>query len=313
MLRRRLGSSQLELSEVALGTWGLASGAYGPVTEAQFERTLDAALDAGVTTLDMAPLWGDGRSEAVVGRRCKDRRDELEYVTRAGATREDGALVQSYEDKALEGQLDESLKRLKTDRVDLWLMHNLPEGAWAEGDVPALTERLTKAGKIRAWGASVATAAEARMALDAGARALCLPYNLLASDTLEDVADEVRAAGAGVLASSPLAYGLLSGRWSVARYFPVGDHRRDRWSRPAFEARVRHVETLRFLVRGEVSNMASAAIRYVLTNPLVTSAVVGAKAPHQATAAAEAASGGAPYLPEEDVSRVTQVLAAAGG
>ncbi|MFW6049823.1 MAG: aldo/keto reductase [Myxococcota bacterium] len=313
MRKRTVGRTELRLSQIALGTWGLAAESYGPATERDLEETVTAALETGITTFDLAPLWGDGRAERVVGRATAARRGEVQYVTRAGVTRDDEGHVQRrFDFEHLVADCDASLQRLGTDRLDLWLLHNPLDGTWDRDDWQEAPVRLKREGKIRCWGASVSTADQARRALAAGADAVCLVHNLLACDDVEDLASDLAVAGCGVLARSPLAYGLLSGTWDETRTFEADDHRRHRWTSDALRQRIRQAGTLRFLIREDIPDMASASLRFVLSNPSVTCALVGARSPAQVRAAAAAVEGPPPYLSDEDLVRVSQVLAAVG-
>ena len=166
-------------------------------------------------------------------------------------------------------------------------------------------------GKILAWGAAVNDLERARMALAAGTQVLCLAYNVLASDDLHDLSGEISVTGCGVLAHSTLAYGLLAGRWSENRRFPIGDHRQYRWNPDALRERVRQVNRLRFLVHDNVPSLASAAIRFVLANAVVTTAVVGCRTAGQLRQTVDCADG-PPYLPDDDLVKLPQVLAASG-
>ncbi len=152
---------------------------------------------------------------------------------------------------------------------------------------------------------------EARLAIGHGADAICLPVNLLASDDIEDLDADLAEANVGVLARSPLCHGLLSGRWTEYRRFADDDHRASRWTPQALAIRVRQVNQLRFLVHDDVPNLASAALRFVLSRPRVTTAILGARRPAQ-IAGVQAMAGEAPYIPEEDRVRIGQVLAASG-
>lgn len=311
MHSRTLGRTEVRLSEISLGTWGLASDAYGPPDEKRFESVVKRALDEGVTTFDCAPLWGDGSSERVVGRVTSDRRDEVQYVTRCGAVLSDGVLEHRFDPESITSDCEASLERLGTDRIDVLLLHNPPEEVLRQEEWRQALESLVEKGKIRAWGISVGDAEQARLAIGAGAQCICLVYNLLLGDDLHDLAGEISVAGCGVLVRSPLAYGLLSGRWSPERRFPPGDHRRDRWSPQALRARVQQVGSLRYLVHGKVASLSAAAIRFVLANAVVTTAVVGARTEAQIGAAA-ACSDGPPYLPDEDLIKLPEVLGASG-
>lgn len=312
MLSRSLGATDVRLSEIALGTWGLAAQSYGPVTPARFEATVTRALDVGVRTFDVAPHWGeDGASERVVGRLTASLRAECSVVTRAGHVREGAALVARTSRAALVASCEASLARLGTDRVDLLLFQGLSEDVIRGGEPAEAASELLAAGKIRAWGVCVGTATEARLALSAGAQALGLVHNVLASDLLDDLVADLAVSGAGVFVRSPLAYGLLAGAISVQSPFAEGDHRARRWDQGALERRLAAVGQLGFLVRGAIRTPAEAALRFVLANEAVTSCAVGARSPAQIASAAAAATG-APYLPEDDRVRIPQVLAALG-
>lgn len=311
MRKRTLGRTDVKLSEVSLGTWGLASPAYGTRGPQQFQQTVERALEAGVSTFDMAPTWGDGESERLVGQWTRSRRDEVEYVTRCGAVQGEEGLVMRYDPAVLKKDCEASLSRLGTDRLDLLLLHNPDEETLRREDWREAMRSLKEEGKIRAWGVSAGDAGAAARAITAGAEALCIVYNLFLDSDLHDLSGELGVTGCGILARSPLAYGLLSGRWSAYRQFPEGDHRRDRWSEQALRARVEQVHGLRFLVHGNVPSMAAAAIRFVLSNALVTTAIVGARTAAQIATAADC-SVEPPHLPEDDLAKLPRVLAKIG-
>lgn len=306
MKTRSLGRTDVRLSEITLGTWGLAEQSYGHVSPERFDLLLRAAIDAGVTTFDVAPLWGDGEAERRVGRAVAEAKIDATVVTRAGAARIDGKLWQSFTASDLIADCDASLARLGRDHVDVWLLHGPGEDVIRREEWREAVDRLDESGKIRAWGVSAGDAAEARMAITAGAQAICLPYHLLLPQELEDLATDIARAGCGVLARSPLAHGLLAGQWTASRVFAAADHRGRRWGQQAFETRLRQVEALRFLVGPDHPDLATAALRFVLTHPAVTTAMVGARSPAQVIAAVEAASG-PPFLSDDDVLRLAKV------
>lgn len=309
MQSRTLGRTDLRFSEITLGTWGLATESYGPVRTTRFDETLRAALDAGVTAFDCAPVWGD--SETRVGRMLEETKADAIVITRGGARIVDGRLQQSFDPEALIADCEASLQRLGREQIDLWLIHNPGDVTIRAGDWRPAVEQLEEDGKIRAWGMSVGDAEEARLAIDAGVSAICITHNLLAPTALDDLATDLTTHGVGVLARSPLMYGLLAGRWSEGRRFVHADHRANRWSRRAFEERIHQVEDLRFLVGPDHSDLATAAIRFVLSYPSVTSAILGARDPYQIGAAIDAADG-PPYLSDEDTLRLAKIRDASG-
>jgi len=309
MQTRTLGRTDLRMSEITLGTWGLGSGSYGSVRPERFDETLRAAVERGVNTFDTAPVWGD--AEERIGAVLEETKADALVITRGGARLVDGRLQQSFGTEELVADCEASLERLGREAIDLWLLHSpgdvtLGQDGWREA-----IERLEEDGKIRAWGVSVGDAEEARLAIDAGAQAICITFNLLAHNDLEDLADGIDDAGCGVLARSPLMYGMLAGRWAAGRRFAEDDHRYRRWHRGAFEERVRQVDALRYLVGPDHPDLATAALRFVLGQRTVTTAVLGARNPYQLGSAVDAADG-PPYLSDDDLRRLAKVRVQTG-
>jgi aryl-alcohol dehydrogenase-like predicted oxidoreductase len=308
MHTRSLGRTDLRLGEITLGTWGLAEQSYGPVTPERFDEVLNAALDAGITSFDVAPLWGDGESERRVGRALREASGETTVITRAGARRMGGKLARGFSAKELVADCESSLERLQREQIDLLLLHNPGEAVLREEGWREAIETLEQDGMIRAWGVSVGDVDEARMAIAAGAQAICMSVSLLERRGLEDLGAELAQAGCGVLARSPLAYGMLAGQWAESRVFAADDHRARRWGFAAFGARLRQVNTMRFLVGPRHPDLATAALRYVLGQPYVTTAIVGARTAMQVASAAQAADG-PPYLEDDDLARLAKLSA----
>lgn len=303
MQRRVLGKSEVELSEVALGTWGL-SGACGPVSPNLFRQTIEAALEVGVSTFDAAPLWPG--TEAMLGEVLEGTKD-VELLTRAGVRQTDDAVVASYDPDDLLRDLDASCERLRREHVDVWILHNPKAEDLANDDLWRMVETLKAEGRIRAIAAGCNDLHTARAALAHDVDALCLPHNLLSGSLVNELHDEADALGCSFIARSPLFHGLLSGKWTEYRQFARDDHRFLRWSRHALALRVRQVNRLRFLVRDEVPNLAAAALRYVLGSPNVACTVLGARRPMQIRTL-ETLVGVAPYFSEDDLLRLQGLL-----
>lgn len=314
MRRRPVGVSDLTFSEVALGTWALSGASKGrPLDGEAFDATVAAALEAGVTTFDVSPLWAGGEAESRLGNALGDTgRDEVEIIGRGGVRVQPGGEVElSHDQEALIGDCEGSLRRLGTDRIDLWLLQGLPadpgDDAWRYA-----VETLRRDGKIGYWGVSAGDPDTARRALMAGASAVCLPFNLVANDALDTLESELVVYKAGVLARSPLAYGLLALQWLETQRFPEGDHRRERWAEKDLRVRVRQTKRVRFLAKGRVGSPAEAAVRWVLTHPEVASALTGPVNARQMRDLARAGQGPTPHLPDEDLDRLDEVLVEAG-
>lgn len=310
METRSLGRTDVRLGEITLGTWGLAEQSYGHVSPERFDRIVRAAIDEGVTSFDLAPLWGDGEAERRVGRLIGEAGIEAAVITRAGVKRVDGKLRQSFASEDLIADCEASLERLGREHVDVWLLHNPGEDVLRREEWREAVDRLLEDGKIRAWGVSAGDAAEARIAIAAGAQAVCLPYNILVPHDVEDLGADLALGGCSVLARSPLAHGLLAGQWSEARLFAAADHRARRWSPQALATRIRQVNALRFLVGREHPDLATTALRFVLTHPAVATAIVGARSEAQVSSAVRAADN--PRLRDDDMVRIVKVRDAAG-
>jgi len=294
MQTRYLGRTEVRVSEIALGTWGLASGAYGSVPEARFEDTVRAAWEAGVTTFDLAPLWGHGASERITAKALGKSLKDAVLVTRVGQVESGDRLLAQFDAIAVGAAIDLSLERVGRDWIDVVLLHNPPEAAMATDRFSRGIGAAMASGKVRAWGVSTTSVNSARVAIKLGAQAVCLSFNALAPDDVEELMPMLKENAVGVLARSPLAYGLLGGRVKPGVRFGDDDHRRDRWNDASLTARLERVETLRGM--SKESDVADLALRFVLANPFVTTALVGARTPDQIRLAARAGKDGAPYL-----------------
>jgi aryl-alcohol dehydrogenase-like predicted oxidoreductase len=303
MQTRTLGRTDVRLSEISLGTWGLASGAYGAVEPSRFEAVVKKAWEVGVTTFDVAPLWGSGESEWRTAAALGDHLKEAVFVSRAGQIPEPSGPSARFDSQSIIDEVEASLKRLGREHLDVVLLHHPPAKVLQSDLFRKGIDHLIATGKIRAWGASVVTAEEGRAAMELGAGAIGVAHHLLEPDVLHDLGGGMKHHGCGAIVRSPLAYGLLAGAWSEETEFPETDHRSRRWDRRAFDVRLEQVEGMRFLVHDDVPDLATAALRFALSSPFVATVSVGARTPEQIAHAA-LASRMPPYLPDEDMARL---------
>lgn len=306
-ITRTLGDTDIKLSEICLGTWGLGDKAYGPVSESLFENTINAAIESGISTFDVAPLWGQGWAEEVVGRVLSDHDTETQIITRCGARWSGDTPEQSFSEEDITKDCERSLQRLGRESIDVLLLHDPPMELFGKEEWVNALEKLVLDGKIKAWGASCSSKDQSVAALNAGAKAICIVHNLVHHQLLTDIATDIESAGAGVLVRSPLMHGLLAGRWPGSRRFAPDDHRAERWTTAAMRVRVKHINKLRYLVHDDVINMTAAALRFALTSELVSSVMVGSRQPYQIKEAARVA-GAEVYLPKDDLDRLNSVL-----
>lgn len=307
MRKRPLGKTGLVVSELAIGTWGLAGESYGPVEEAEADRVLRRAVDMGFSVIDTADAYGGGKMEHLAGKVLKDHPDVV-IVTKGGVDRRTDPARKTFDPEYLRGAVERSCKRIGVEALPLFLLHNPTPDALHAGDAVAVVEALKKEGKIRHWGVAAGDEDVARAAIDKGAEVIELAYNLFLPIDLHRISGDIMVAGSGVLARSVLAYGLLAGTWAKDRTFPEGDHRNDRWTRMELEHRIDQLEAVRFLVKGEVHTLRGAAVRFVLANHLVSAAVLGPRTVEQLEQLVRETGGGPRYLPDDDLRQLPRAL-----
>jgi aryl-alcohol dehydrogenase-like predicted oxidoreductase len=305
--KRPLGKTGLVVSELAIGTWGLSGEPYGKLEEADAERVLRRAIDIGFSLVDTADAYGGGKMEALVGRVAKDHPD-LVIVTKGGLDRSRDPARKHFDAPFLRTAVERSLKRLGLEALPVWLLHHPTPDALHRGEAVETALELKKEGKIRAWGVAAGDEDVARAAVDKGAEVLELAYNLTHSIDLHRLSGDVMVAGCGVLARSVLAYGLLAGMWAADRTFAEGDHRNERWTRMELEHRVKQLDAVRFLVKGDVHTLRGAAVRFVLANHLVSAAVLGPRTVEQLEQLVRETGGGPRYLSDDDLRQLPRAL-----
>jgi aryl-alcohol dehydrogenase-like predicted oxidoreductase len=296
---------------MSLGTWGLSGDGYGPIDPAMQERVLARALEMGISVVETADAYGAGQMETTIGRAVAHRRDVV-VVTKGGTDRETSPPRKRFDAPYLRECVLQSSRRLDRGPIDVYLLHNPSENAVESGEaVDALLE-LKRQGLISHWGVSAGDVDVGRAAVRKGAEVLELAYSLVHSSDLHRLAGEIIVSGAGILARSTLAYGLLAGQWTAEKDFPPGDHRADRWTKPEMSRRIEQLAAIRFLVRGDVPTMRSAAVRFVLSNNIVSSAVLGPRSVEQLEAIVREVGMGPIYLSDDDLMRIPRALQAVG-
>lgn len=309
---RPLGTTGLDVAELALGTWGLSGDGYGPVSNRDAEATVRRAIELGITLFETSDAYAKGATEALLGRLLEPH-PEAQIATRHGVDRSQKPARKRFDPAYLEGALARTLERLRRPAVDVYLLHNPTEETLRNGELLAFVRGLKASGKVRCWGVSVGDAASGRAALEAEAEVIEVAYNAFHAADLASLAEEIAEARAGVLARSVLAYGLLAGLWPVTKSFPEGDHRRLRWiDAEEMATRVRQLDALRTLQGGEVFSLRGAAVRYALANHLVSAAVLGPRSVLQLEQLVREAGKGPPYLEEEKLASLPVRLAEMG-
>ena len=305
----------MRVSEISLGTWAFG-GEWGTVGEDDAYAALNRAIDLGVNFLDTADVYGDGRSEKLIGRLLKDRpNDEIFVATKAGR-RLDPHTAEGYNAENLSAFVERSLKNLGVEALDLLQLHCPPTDAYRQDSTFEALDELQREGKIKNHGVSVEKVEEARMALDyPGVKTVQIISNVFRQKPAEEFFPLAEERNIGVLARVPLASGLLSGKMSADRAFEEGDHRNFNRNGEAFDrgetfsgvdfgTGLRAAEELKEFVP-EGQTLAQFALRWILMHPAVSCAIPGGKNPAQVEDNVAAAA--MPPLSDEAMRRAREL------
>ncbi|MBK8252895.1 MAG: aldo/keto reductase [Polyangiaceae bacterium] len=309
MRKRALGNTGVEVTELALGTWGLSGDGYGAVVAAEVDRVIDAALSHGIELFDTADVYAKGAIETKLGERIPKGKGFV--VTKIGTDLAAQPIRKRFDPSFLEESLDRSAERLKRP-LDIVLLHNPTQAALEKAECVGFMREQKNIGKMRLWGVSAGSADVARTAIEQGAEVVELAYNLTLPGDLHAIAGEASQRGTGILARSVLAYGLLAGHWTQDREFYPGDHRADRWTREELRIRVSQLEGLREVASKYVLTLRAAALRFALANDLVSSAVLGPRSVAQLEQLIREAGSEPPYLRDTMLVELSAKLEAAG-
>ncbi len=295
MRSRPLGKTGMTVSELGLGTWGLAGEGHLSVAESEQDRVIDRARALGITLFETADSYAHGAMEERLGARLP-RDEHIRIVTKIGTFRDEPLARKRFDAEFLKSAFERSRERLKREVLDVVLLHNPSGKALARDETTGTLRDLVAGKKLRAWGVSVGDVPTARLAIEKGAQVLSLAHNAFHQTDLRELATEIEREEVGVLAHSTLAYGLLCGHWSADKVFPEGDHRGERWTQDELRRRIRQLDALRPAVGGDVLTLRAVALRFVLANRSVSSALLGPKSSVQLDQLVREAGRGPPYL-----------------
>ncbi|HEX4766663.1 MAG TPA: aldo/keto reductase [Lichenihabitans sp.] len=299
MQSRKFGRTGRAVSEIGFGAWAIGAD-WGHVDAGDARAALNAALDSGMTFIDTADVYGDGRSERLIAEVLRERGGPRPFVATKTGKRLPQQSVAGYTAANLTGWIDRSLENLAVDALDLVQLHCPPTDLYYHPEVFDRLDRLVEAGKIRAYGVSVERVEEALKAIAfPGVVSVQIIFNIFRQRPLDLFFREAQARQIAVIARVPLASGLLSGKFAPDTRFEASDHRQYNRTGEAFDvgetfsgvdyaAGLKAVERIRPLVGGDAT-MAQFALRWILMSDAVTVAIPGAKSPAQARANAAAA------------------------
>ncbi|MBI2989015.1 MAG: aldo/keto reductase [Deltaproteobacteria bacterium] len=304
---RTLGRTGLKVSVVGLGTM-VHAGHFGPMNDAESLSAIDAALEVGVNFIDTSDAYGAGYSEALLGKALKGRRDKVILATKGGnimvgPNKGQTDFSASYIDRVMV----ESLKRLQTDWLDLYQLHNPNAEVIERGEVWELLARRKREGKIRYYGVSINKMEEGVAAVRGGrSDTVQVEYNMLVQEPAQELLPLAQKAEVGIIARVPLRRGLLTGKMTAddQKHFKADDVRARNFAGELFAKELAKVELLRFVVKGPVRSLAQAAIAFCFAHPAVSVAIPGARNAGQMRENAAAAD---IRLPLADLRRVEEL------
>ncbi len=287
---RALGRTGWNVSEISFGAWAIG-GSWGSVDDSESQAALHAAIDCGVNFIDTADVYGGGRSERLIAALKRERKEEIIVATKAGR-RLSPHTAGGYNEKNLTGFVEDSLRNLSTDCLDLVQLHCPPTDVYYRPEVFGALDRLMEAGKIRYYGVSVERVEEAVKAIEfPNVQTVQIIFNCFRQRPEDLFFGRALQKQVGVLARVPLASGMLTGKLTRDSQFAADDHRNfnrhgeefdvgETFSGVDYDVALEAVEEIRRILPDGMS-MAQFALRWILMFEAVTCAIPGGKRPSQ--------------------------------
>lgn len=316
MRHRNIPGTDVSVSEVGFGLWTLSTGWWGEKDDREAMSLLHESLDRGVTLYDTADSYGNGRGETLLADAFRDRRDQVVYATKLGydwynhvRPRGQRELPHDFSPAFIRTALERSLGRLETDYIDVLQLHNPRMDTIASDEVFALLEDLRDEGKVRCTGVALGPAIGWR---EEGLQAMSrrnvammqIIHNLLEQDPGRDFIELARETPTGLLVRVPHSSGMLEGKYTPETTFPPSDHRSHR-PRSWLVEGLQKIDTLSFLTEDRPYTLGQAALKWLLAEPTVVSALPNIYGPEQLEEFAAAPD--LPDLTEEDLERVAEL------
>lgn len=291
MNTRHLGTSNFDVSEIGLGCWQL-----GPDWGKNLDREaafaiLQEAVNQGITFFDTADVYGNGKSEALIGEFLKQTNANVKVATKYGRMAE--VYPDNYTKDSLKACIEASLGRLQTDSLDLLQLHCIPMQVMQQGDIFDWLRELQSDGLIKAFGASVETIDEGLFCLkEEGLVSLQVIFNIFRQRLVTQLLPQAQKAGVGIIARVPLASGLLTGKFNKDTTFAPSDHRNynkdgeafnvgETFAGLPFETGIEAVNYIEQNILPKNMRMVQLALRWILDHEAVSTIIPGASSPQQ--------------------------------
>ncbi len=312
---RALGRTGWKVSEISFGAWAIG-GAWGNVSDADAMAALHKAVDSGINFIDTADVYGNGRSERHIAQLKEERKGEQLIVATKAGRKLPKQSVEGYSKENLTAWIEESLKNLDTDCLDLVQLHCPPTSAYYHPEIFGIMDGLVKAGKILYYGVSVERVEEALKAIEyENVQTVQIIFNCFRQRPAELFFEQAKKKRVGILARVPLASGMLTGKMTKQTTFAADDHRTfnrhgemfdqgETFSGVDYDVALAAVEELRGLLPAGMT-MAQFALKWILMFDAVTCAIPGGKRPEQVADNAKASE--LPALSPEVMAGVKQV------
>jgi len=287
---RLLGRTGWKVSEISFGAWAIG-GSWGSVSDEESLAALEKVVACGVNLIDTADVYGDGRSERLIAQLKKRHKNEIVVATKAGR-RLPRQTVEGYSRQNLTTWVEDSLRNLSTETLDLLQLHCPPTAVYDTPEVFGILDDLVQAGKVRYYGVSVEKVEEALKAVEyPNIQSVQIIFNCFRQRPAEAFFARAKQKRIGILSRVPLASGLLTGKLRRDSTFPPDDHRNfnrhgeafdvgETFSGVDYDAGLDAVEEIRALVPAGFS-MSQFALRWILMFDAVTCAIPGGKRPEQ--------------------------------
>lgn len=276
MQYRTLGRTGLQVSDVGFGAMTIGGEIFGATDDQESLRALHRAVDMGMNFIDTADAYGRGHSEELLAQLLKTRRKEVILATKGGNQFTVRQGLRNFDPDYITSALEASLKRLQIDIIDLYQLHNPSPEVMKRGEIFDRLDRFKREGKIRFYGVSLEKTADGIVAIETGKPdTLQVVYNILHQDPEEELFPLAQKENIGILARVPLERGVLSGRFKSVSEFTEKDWRKGVFPDEGLAQTHAAVAKLQFLVKGDVPNLAHAALRFILSNPVVSTVIPG--------------------------------------
>jgi aryl-alcohol dehydrogenase-like predicted oxidoreductase len=279
MKYKNLGNTGINISEIGFGTWGLGGNSYGSVDKDISMKTLEFAYEQGINFFDTADSYGDGQSERIIGDALKHVREKVVYATKVGALPHTGRVIpHDFSLTRVNQCLEDSLKRLQSDYIDLYQLHSPPIEVFQNEELLETFTKFKREGKIRAIGISARSPTEALMAItDFGFDCVQVNFNLIDQRAIDcGLLSECLEKGVSIIARTPLCFGLLSGKYGEHLTFASNDHRSN-WPKEQLAIWAKAIKLFNTLLLEQNLSPVQFALKFCLAQEGVSTTIPGMK------------------------------------